>query len=576
MNWARLQLPGKAGPRRAAPVRAPAATANRGPLDNVLDMQAVAGNGAVASIIGGPNVQRDTAGWTDADKSGKGWNVKAQDVDKVRRVPIEGLKLGTDTKFVGDEKEKTIESAAHRAIVIVPSALTVGAQVDVMLHLHGWTHRKDDPHAGWRQHSGPDATVRDVDQDRIEAQVQASGAQLVAILPQGVGESQFGDIPIEPYIEEVLGKVTAAGEFKDASRAVITTAPKLGRLVLSGHSGGGNRIMSSLAPGTAKEPAEVILFEALHYVEKPDKKDPTKTTVFDAPKIVGDWAKRHLDKVRKALMAEPPPDPAARAKAVNECPVLRAYYSDYSEGKFEPKRERKGYESNYERLAKMIDKWFADFGADLGSDLPAIRARFKVQPLTGTVHETVVRGLGDDPLNGPLTDALTALDKPEAASKLLTSGTTTWTKPRRLDELPKPPKQTAPKATPKTTPKTTKKGASIGPSPASGTGAAMAASTANTAFGAAEIAAALDRAGVGNPTISALLPTLLSTAEPLEAAATAFAMGGLRDDLDLTDALFDLVHRDLGGARIPDDRADLKAEWQTIHETYALPAAKTA
>jgi hypothetical protein len=437
MNGARLRHSALPDRRVTPPFRASGVTAGREPLDNVLDLQAAAGNRAVAAILGGPTAQRDDAGWKDADKTGPGWNVKPRDVDKIRRVPIDGLKLGGETKFVGDESEKTSEPADHRAIVLIPAGLKVGKDVDVMLHFHGWTHREVDPHAGWRQHSGPDATVRDVDQDRIEAQLQASGANLIAILPQGVGQSQFGNVPAEPYIKDVLGRVAAANELHDAAGQVLTTAPALGRLVLSGHSGGGNKIMNMLSPTAGKAPAEVILFEALHYVEKrEDKDDPKKvTSVFDAPKIVGDWAIKHLEQVRKVLAGQPPPDPATRAAAVEACPRLRAYYSDYSEGKFEPKRQRKGYENNYERLAKLLDNWFGKYGPDLGGDLPAVRARFKVQPLTGTAHETVVRGLGDDPFAGPLTDALTALDDPTAKSKLATSGTTTWKPPRRK---PKP------------------------------------------------------------------------------------------------------------------------------------------
>ncbi len=569
MNWARLRYPGTAGPRPVAPLRtpvaplrAPVATPDRGPLNDVFDLQATAGNLAVASILASAHAQRDTAGWTGADTSGQGWNVKARDVDKIRRVPIEGLKLGGGTAFVGDERKKTIESAEHRAIVLIPTGMKVGTSVDVMLHFHGWTHRAVDPHAGWRQHSGPDATVRDVDQDRIEAQLQAAGTQLVAILPQGVGESQFGKVPIEPYIKEVLGKVTAVNEFKDAKGNVVTTAPGLGRLVLSGHSGGGNVIMPALGAGAGKEPAEVILFEAIHHVGK-----------FDAPAIVGNWATRHLEAVRKVLAATaPPPSPADRAKAIDACPRLRAYYSDYSGGKFDPKRKRRGYETNYERLAGILDAWFAKHGKDLGGDLAAVRARFKVQPLTGTGHETVVRGLGDDPFAGPLTDALVALDNPQAKSKLVTSGTTTWTRPRRA----KPPTKKGP-AKPKIKPKPPKptpkpKGASIEPTPTSGTGSRSGTAIATTSFGATEIVAALDRAGVGNPTITALLPMLLLTGEPLKVAATVFAMAGVNDDVDLTDALFDIVHRELEGEQIAADRDDLKAEWRTLRRDFAAPA----
>src|SRR5437773_2140090 len=92
--------------------------------------------------------------------------------------------LGNQTDFAGEEADKTTESAAGRAIVLFATNIDPDKRVDIMVHLHGWSGRQTDPHAGWRQHK-KHGTVRDVDQDRIEGQLQAAGTpQMVAMLPQ--------------------------------------------------------------------------------------------------------------------------------------------------------------------------------------------------------------------------------------------------------------------------------------------------------------------------------------------------------------------------------------------------------
>lgn len=365
------------------------------------------------------------AGWSDADTrtAGTAWNACALDVDGVRRVPLEGLARGNQRDFAGVEADKTTEAAGGKAIVLVPlaagrpgeppaTALDPTEPVDILLHLHGFGFRAQDPHAGWRRHRRW-GTVRDVDQDRVEAQLRASNApQLVAVLPQGVGGSDFGLLPVHDYLDEVLGRLVATHELSARPAGPLIR----GRLVLSGHSGGGDRIARLLSGPVGGQVAEVVLFEAIH-------KAGLGTVV--------NWATGHLDRVRTVL-ADPASTAAARHAAIDACPRLRGYFSTPVEGD-----ERSGrYAGTYAKLAAALAKWFAAHGGGLGPDLAAVRDRFQVVALTGAGHETVIRGLGDDPAAGPLADALTALYQPRdparrAPATLLTAGTPTWRAGRR-------------------------------------------------------------------------------------------------------------------------------------------------
>jgi len=396
-------------PRRAArptaktrPERSPA----------LMHMQRAAGNAAVASLVG-QLVQRDpdTTGWTgkDVDTRGPGWNAKAREVGatKIERIPVEGIKLGNQDD---GESSKTTESAKGRAIVLLPVGLKPNLPVDVMLHLHGFGYRAEDPYAGWRQDKGSQ-TVRDVDQDRIEEQMKAAAdrdadvAQTIVILAQGVGGSKFGNMPYNKYAEEVLGAAAKKG-FPQ-----LPGVPAKFKLTLSAHSGGGDRIVNSIDvdPGkhTIKEPdnlAEIVLMDALH---------------GNAAETVGAWAEEHMRRVREATSA------ADQADELAKCPTLRAFHSD-----------EHGYPAAYAALAKLLKKSHDKNPAGLKAVLLA-KFPYPVH-LEGSKHETVVRGLGDDPAAGPLADALGAIHHPDNPSKVLDKGKPTWT------GLPPPVKATPP------------------------------------------------------------------------------------------------------------------------------------
>jgi LAS superfamily LD-carboxypeptidase LdcB len=358
-----------------------------------------------------------TAGW----KGAKGWNAGVKDEAGVNRVPLDGLTLGNQQAFSGDhtnrdgtvehgganEKAKTGESAAGRAVVLVPKGVSDKAPVTVLLHLHGYTSRTWDPYAGWRQRT--DGTVRDVALDRLEAQINAAGdPQVVGILPQGVGHSEFGKMDPNAYVDEVLKKLASVGP---AEKIPLPDPAKGFRLILSAHSGGGHTVKNVLQaegkPGAAA-PAEVVLFEAINNAGE--------------QKAVTDWAVGHLDRTLAAVAKAG--DDAGKDAAVAACPVLRAYRS----------RKNGIYATTYDGLKASLDGWFADpaHQSALGGRLAPLRDRFRVTVLQGTAdHEQVVRGIGNDPAAGPMADALSAYRNPSKPSTLDVGTAPATTKPSK-------------------------------------------------------------------------------------------------------------------------------------------------
>jgi hypothetical protein len=520
----------------------------------LISLQTKVGNHAVSSLIAStqrvPTVQLDRkAGWDKADTRGAvgGWNVKERDVGSIRRVPLDGLTLGnTTTDFVGDESKKTTETASHRAIVLIPSTVVPGQQVDVMVHFHGFTHRSQDPYAGWRQHS-QSGTVRDVDLDRIEGQLEASGQKsMIAVLPQGVGGSTFGGLKLDTYLPQIFSRLAEAKEPPGSTSDKPLTQ---GRLLLSGHSGGGDRIANMLGGSVGQKVAEIILFEAIHK---------------GGLGIVLGWATDHLDRVASALQKTS--DPTKRTQIVESCPKLYAYCSAFD--KDIPGSGQ--YAGTYDKLKKGLDAWFSTNKPLLGTAFDDLRARFRVEFLKGASHETVVRGLEDDPKATPLTDALVSLDRPTAPSKLTRSGKTTWVHPRSQPQV-------GPAKTP-TTPTTTPTG---GSAPAK-TGVSSPAKTGASVRPPAgvlppeRIAAIALAHGQGPIQLLRSLARIIQGGDGYRVLADVLAIGGVKDSIDLTDALFEVARPELGGSRIPADREDLKAEWRDLRKRYARPAVAGA
>jgi hypothetical protein len=212
---------------------------------------------ATAGGAGTTAAPASTGGWSGAVSGG--FNEAERSVSGVRRIPLDGLKQVNQDP--APYPAATTESAAGRAILIVPANLDTSQPIDVLLHLHGHN-------IGYRQRIAsnlPDAgSVRDVLVDQIEDQLGRSGRAMIAVLPQGTLTSGFapGSAPFDcdAFLAEALAAAVSAG--------VWSAAPSIARVVLSGHSGGGNTIGplsgQSGQPHLPSKIAAMFLFEAIN------------------------------------------------------------------------------------------------------------------------------------------------------------------------------------------------------------------------------------------------------------------------------------------------------------------------
>ena len=240
----------------------PAAHALAPSIAAILGLQQSAGNSVVARVVaeGAParGLARKGDGWSDA-RSG-GWNEKMRRVGKTERIPLEGLSGG----LADDDKHKSSsEGAAHKAIAIVPDAVDWSKPVEVLLHFHGFG-------SGYRESTEknqetPAGAVRDVEESEIEQQLASTGRSMVAILPQGTGSSSFSVADPAAYVGEAFKKML--------DHFVLSTVPTPGRIVVSGHSGGGVAATSSAKALQAKAGADegqwlaaspLFLFDAIN------------------------------------------------------------------------------------------------------------------------------------------------------------------------------------------------------------------------------------------------------------------------------------------------------------------------
>jgi hypothetical protein len=260
-------------PKRLAPARSTPSPRSPAWAEGLLGLQRVAGNRAVISVL-----QR-VGGWSDAAKDGqgtddrKGWNEGEHRVGSIRRIPIEGLTEGNQRAWQSAGSASaalTDESAAGRAIALVPADLAPGKDVDVLLFFHGYAETTARPYAGWRQRSS-DHTVRDVAQDHMEQQLQGSGAtQMIGVLAQGGEQSEFGgksgraDFDPDTYIGQVLHALEAIG--------AVNHPLKLGRVIMAAHSGGGHLVRAmEVGEGRAHMPShlgELVLFDAINTAQE--------------------------------------------------------------------------------------------------------------------------------------------------------------------------------------------------------------------------------------------------------------------------------------------------------------------
>ena len=384
---------------------APPETFTRGPA--LFDLVAPAGNRAVGRFV--RSLQRDPVDFTQ----------KVTDVDTtgITRLEVRGLKYGVDAfqerygkepKDVSDERNKTKESPKHMAVVLVPDTLDPDKPVQVILHFHGWGFRPGDPFAGYLIKPGgktsPD-TVRDVAQEHWEHQISSlkgHGAQVVAILAQGRGKSDFSSFPTFEYVRDVLEK-SKVTELVDLAKSENYS------IVLSAHSGGGStKVVPILGSGEADTDDRSELKSQSPSTKEGrviNKLQPVDLVVlYEALNGDGDveavvkWVDRQLARIVPQL--EQSPDTALAAT-----PTLRGYYG---------KRKDSGYRELYRWLACRIkEKIEARVPENFRQD---VADRFRVIEVSGpkgedVEHEQVISGTGAKTA-GSLADALRAARDP--------------------------------------------------------------------------------------------------------------------------------------------------------------------
>ncbi|MEV7630000.1 hypothetical protein [Actinoplanes sp. NPDC089786] len=407
-------------------------------------LQRLGGNAAVTRMVQRkPLDEKDDPGRYTSDAG------HTFDAEGLIRREVHGLKYGVKGGFAGSyptknhpegedssEKSMTKESPDRMAVVIMPSAkLAEGTPVQVVLHFHGWGFRGGtDPYAGYLVATGRSSvarkgTVRDVDQEHWEQQMGAVGKEraartpkepvVVAVLAQGRGTSDFGDLPTFDYLKDVFSKVPELSGVTNYS------------LIQTGHSGGGYDVAGNLGRGEAKT--------------ADPKATPTPAdmvVMFDAEAIgkVTEWAIGHVNTLAK-LIVDTTPKPADKPKAgdaqqpgdaqkaadalkaeaeaaeaqrqvvkaaIAATPKFRAYFA-----------KGQSYDSAYraadKALTKAINRVPAPWGWFPSPDV-VVADLFRFIEVAGVTHEFVIsKGQNEDAAaqkDGALADALRAETDP--------------------------------------------------------------------------------------------------------------------------------------------------------------------
>lgn len=186
-----------------------------------------------------------------------------------------------------------------------------------------------------------------------------------------------------------------------------------------------------------------------------------------------------------------------------------------------------------------------------------------IEPATGRaivlipsgIRLKVVRGLGDKPAEGTLTEALQGPQYPLHPWRTVLA---VHQRQRHVGSSDAPAKANR------------KSSWSSGASPASpvptSTPAAPTPAAALTLERIIEIAT---KHGLGAFCVFAALPRILRGGDSLDTFADVLVTAGMRDNVDLTDVLFDVAHLKFDGGQIPGDRADLKDAWVQLRRHYA-------
>ena len=306
-----------------------------------LDLQRTHGNAFVQRLVqmqrGSPSITGVIArqpkppdpGWSDAPKKGlnelvttvdeKGKIVTGKAASKgVWRVPVQGLSHGLQKGVKGP----AFESPEGKAVALIPNIVNPTppekekkVPVDVLLHLHGHGvgYRELEPGKSESLKVLKAGQLRDVELYQMEQQllshVGASKRLIIAVLPQGSERSDFGDLKSnsDAYLTEAFAKLVPK---------YLPNGATPGRVIVSGHSGGGPTAMAIAAKSGKR--TDVLLFDAINFscAEKEEEKDKEGNTVPDKdgkPKMkckrcttseygtARDWVTKKIDDDIKSL-----------------------------------------------------------------------------------------------------------------------------------------------------------------------------------------------------------------------------------------------------------------------------------
>lgn len=385
--------------------------------EDVLSLQRQVGNAAVGELLN--LVQRDPAPLSTADDP-EGYTQKAgvANVKKsgTTRREVHGLKFGVTGGFQksywsnfykkdlsSEESQMTKESPDNMAVVIMPDKLDK-RPVQIILHFAGWGFRDGDPFAGYLVARGPKrpkGSVRDVDQEHWEQQIGAinqartTGPQTIAILAQGRGMSDFGNVPTFDYIKDVLSHVSELSGVSQYS------------LILSAHSGGGGtQISPKVKSGQAQTRDRSKLPKAAAGSAAPQPTD--MVVMFDAEGSAGvtGWATNQIDQLTATIKSVAT---AAEAdKAIADTPKFRGYFA--LNGNYDA-----AFRAMHKKICDAILKVPIPFGVPDPSNLTRVTVSdlFRVVPVPGVDHEHVISAgsaKADDAAakKGSIADALLA------------------------------------------------------------------------------------------------------------------------------------------------------------------------
>ncbi len=232
--------------------------------------------GRLAAELGaGRRLQRQ--GWSKSVPGG--WNEKARKIGNTWRIPVEGITRGNQAASIKAPARKTPaapltqdtpESAAGRAIVLVPPSADLSDGVEVLLQFHGHDvgYRERTDTSGFGVDPG---SVRDVEEDLLPQQLEAGQRRMIAVLPQGTHKSKFGIKDPAAYVDEVLALTVPI--LNTVGRTAGLKQVGVRRIVMSAHSGGGREMVKAagvLDPGAETTDEQwlrsppMLLFDAIN------------------------------------------------------------------------------------------------------------------------------------------------------------------------------------------------------------------------------------------------------------------------------------------------------------------------